>query len=334
MSRIDSIMDGNKMARNVSLHALKSLSCFAAVTFFSSSQMCAYECFLNANTMSVFYFISIISKPLFFIIIGYLDEVDNLTRRDIIIKIKSIIMIMIFWNIVLSLIKTQYIQQGYLLQNGILLNMGIIYLFYPLILKGIKHIKVTAAIFAGVVLIIALLDIFSPLDTKDDPLYISSYSFLWVWGGYYIFGHILGEAVGRQFTKKVSMLWAARILVIPIGISMFFYERYLSTHTQVSVAGWFVLEHLHLLAMSLALFILFDNINIKNRLITSVVEFISPAMVGVYIVHYSVLYFITTLYDFNDATLKFTLLIMVFIASVLVSRLLLLNRFTSRVISF
>lgn len=115
---------------------------------------------------------------------------------------------------------------------------------------------------------------------------------------------------------------------------MYFYERYLTLHVQPSVAGWFVLEHAHLLAMSLILFILFDNINIKNRLITHVVEFISPAMVGVYIVHYSVFYFITTLYHFDDITLKFTLLVLVFIASVIICRLLLLNRFTARIISF
>lgn len=322
------------MAKNVNQHALKSLSCFAAVTFFSSSQMCAYECFLNANTMSVLYFLSIISKPLFFIIIGYMDEVGKLTKFDILVKIKSIIIIMILWNLVLSLIRTQYIQQGYLLQNGILLNMGVIYLLYPIVLKGIKHIKITVAIFAGIIAVIAVLDIFRTVDSSDDPLFISSYSFIWVWSGYYIFGHMLGEAQGLRIIKKINVLWAARILLIPIGVSMYFYERYLTTHTQLSIAGWFVIEHLHLLAMSLALFILFENMQIKNWLITRTVEFISPAMVGVYIVHYSVFYFITTLYDFHNTALKFTLLILVFLASVLISRLLLLNRFTARIISF
>ncbi|PVZ86659.1 hypothetical protein C9426_14665 [Serratia sp. S1B] len=322
------------MSKNFGLPALKSLSCFAAVTFFSTSQMCAYECFLNADSMSALYFVSIIAQPLFFIIMGYLDEVDKLSKIEIAFKIKSILMIMVLWNVVFSLLKTQYIQQGYILQNGILLNMGIIYLIYPIIIKAINNLKVTAAIFIGLVAIIALLDIFSPLDTTDDPLFISSYSFIWIWSGYYIVGHVLGEAPGRLFTKKHNVLLAAKLLVIPIGISMFFYERYLSTHTQISVAGWFVLEHLHLLAMSLALFVLFDNIDIKNRLIITIVKFISPAMVGVYIVHYSVFYFIITLYDFQSALLKFTLLIMVFLVSVLVSRLLLLNRFTARIISF
>lgn len=322
------------MIKNVSQHALKSLSCFAAVTFFSTSQICAYECFLNADAMSILYFLSIVAKPLFFIIIGYMDEVEELTKKDIVVKIKSIFLIMIFWNIILSLITTNYIQQGYLLQNGILLNMGIIYLIYPIILKGIKHLRITALFFASLVAIIALLDIFSPLDAKDDPLFISSYSFIWIWGGYYIFGHMLGSEKGRLFTKSVRVFGLAKMLIIPLGISMYFYERYLSTHVQLSVAGWFVVEHLHLLAMSLVLFILFDNINIRSRLITNVVEFISPAMVGVYIVHYSVFYFITSLYRFDDVTLKFTLLVLVFIASVMICRLLLLNRFTARIISF
>ncbi len=88
------------MINSVSQQALKSLSCFAAVTFFSTSQMCALECFLHANTMGILYFVSIIAKPLFFIIIGYMDEVEKLTRQEIMVKIKSIILIMIFWNIV------------------------------------------------------------------------------------------------------------------------------------------------------------------------------------------------------------------------------------------
>lgn len=321
---------------NVSQHALKSLSCFAAVTFFSTSQMCAYEyeCFLNATAVNVLYFLSVIAKPLFFIILGYIDEVETLTKKDILLKVKAIIAMIIFWNIILSLIKTQYIQQGYLAQNSILLSMGIIYLLYPLVQKGISHLKLTAFIFACFIATLLLFDIFRPLNTSDDPLFVSSYSFIWIWIGYYIFGHVLGTELGRLFTKKTYVLWLARLMIIPIGISMYFYELYLSTHVQNSVTSWFVLEHLHLLAMSLAVFILFDNINIKNKLIAHTVGFISPAMVGVYIIHYSVFYFISTLYDFNDITLKFTLLTLVFITSVIICRLLLLNKLTARVISF
>ncbi|WP_127959325.1 acyltransferase family protein [Serratia microhaemolytica] len=322
------------MAKNVNLQALKSLTCFSAVTFFSTSEICSFECFLDADIMSVLYFLSIIAKPLFFMIIGYLDEVGNLGRKGVIIKIKSIILIMVFWNIISSLIKTQYIQQGYILQNGILLNMGIIYLLYPLIVKGLKNLKITAAVFISMIFIVAILDLVKPINTQDDPLFISNYSFIWIWAGYYILGHVLGEAVGRKFTKKPKVLRAAKLLVLPLAISMYFYELYLSTHIQKSVAGWFILEHFHLVMMSLALFILFDNLTITSKLLTGLVKFISPAMVGVYVVHYSVFHFIVMLYDFNNNILKLLLLVLVFIASVLFCRLLLLNRFTARTISF
>lgn len=77
------------MIRDVSQHALKSLSCFDAVTFYSASQLCVNECFINANAMSLLYFLSTISKPLFFILIGYFDNIDNLTKKEVGIKIKT-----------------------------------------------------------------------------------------------------------------------------------------------------------------------------------------------------------------------------------------------------
>ncbi|MCW2477571.1 acyltransferase family protein [Candidatus Symbiopectobacterium sp. NZEC135] len=322
------------MIRDVSQHALKSLSCFSAVTFYSASQLCVNECFINANAMSILYFLSTIAKPLFFILIGYFDNIDNLTKKEVRIKIKNVVFIIVFWNIILSLITFQYIQQGYILQNGIMLTIGIIYIIYPLIIKAMHNVKMTLAFFASLLAIIFLFDIFSPLDMRDDPLFIHSYSFIWVWGGYYIVGRMLGTAAGRLFTHRPGIIWLARIMVVPVGISMFFYERFLSTHTQNIVTPWLILEHLHLLTMCLALFIVFENITIKNKIITHVVEFIGPAMIGVYIVHYSVFYFISTLYDFNYVNLKFVLLVLVFIASVLLCRLLLLNRFTAKIISF
>ncbi|MFT8211051.1 MAG: hypothetical protein ACMZI0_11515 [Symbiopectobacterium sp.] len=180
------------MLRDVSQHALKSLSCFAAVTFYSTSQLCVNECFINANAMSVLYFLSTIANPLFFMLICCFDNIDNLTRKEVRIKIKNVVFIIVFWNIILLLITFQYIQQGYILQNGIMLTIGIIYIIYPLIIKAMHNVKMTLAFFASLFAIIFLFDIFSPLDMRDDPLFIHSYSFIWIWGGYYILGRMLG----------------------------------------------------------------------------------------------------------------------------------------------
>lgn len=325
---------GDTMLTDVSQQALKSLSCFAAVTFYSTSQLCIDECFINANAMSILYFLSTIAKPLFFTLIGFMDSADKLSTKAVVGKIKSIIIIMIFWNAIASFITFEYIQRGYILQNGIMLSMAIIYVIYPAIIKGTLHLKWTLSVFAALFALTAVLDGMGLLATKDDPLFLSSYPLIWIWAAYYTLGHVLGSDRGRHFTHKILVVWLARIIVIPLGVSMYFYEQYLSTQTIKGVTLWFFLEHLHLMIMALALFIVFDNITIQSRLITQVVQFISPAMVGVYIVHYSVFYFISTLYDFNYVTLKFALLVSVFIASVLLCRLLLTNRFTSWTITF
>ncbi|MFW5394197.1 acyltransferase, partial [Yersinia sp. 2544 StPb PI] len=85
--------------RNVGLHALKTLSCFSAVTFYSASKTCTDQCFLGGEVMSVLYFLSIIATPLFFMIIGYIDSNDEIDQKDILSKLKSIITIIIFWNV-------------------------------------------------------------------------------------------------------------------------------------------------------------------------------------------------------------------------------------------
>ncbi len=149
------------MIRDVSQHALKSLSCFAAVTFYSTSQLCVNECFINANAMSVLYFLSTITNQLFFILIYYFDNIDNLTKKEVRIKIKNVVFIILFWNIILSLITFQYIQQGYILQNGIMLTIGIIYIIYPLIIKAIYNVKMTLAFFTGLLAVIFLFDLFN-----------------------------------------------------------------------------------------------------------------------------------------------------------------------------
>lgn len=322
------------MMTNVNHQALKSLSCFAAVTFFSTSQMCTYECFLNTNAMNVLYFLSIVSKPLFFIIMGYMDEVENLTLSNILFKIKAIIIIMLFWYIVPGVIGSDYIQQGYFLQSGTLLGMVGIYLIYPVILKVIRHTHFALVYLLIGMLMVYIYDWLNLLGNAEDPLFIYSYPFIWGWGGYYIIGHLLGEEPGRRFTRRRNVLFIARLMLVPISISMVFYERYVLIHSQFSVTALFALEHIHLLALSLSLFILFDNININNRVVSKLVEFISPAMVGVYIVHYSVFYLLTVMFDFYKVTLPFLLLTLVFIMSVMVSRLLLLNKLTARLISF
>lgn len=322
------------MFESINQNALKSLSCFAAVTFFSLSHFCTYECFISNDVMSILYFTSTIAKPLFFLLMGYIDEVEKISKKELYFKIRSIIFIIIFWNLILSLINTPYVNMSYILQNGILLGMVVIYISYPLILFCIKKWKVAVLVSAVLIFSLNAFYIYGDFNSKNDPLYISSYYSIWIWACYYVIGHILGEPKGRRFTKKINIVTPAKLLLIPIATSLYFFDRYLSVNIHASFVGWFLLEHLNLLFLSLALFIVFDNIEIKNRLIISLVEFISPAMVGTYIVHNSVFFIVNSFYNFNDAIFKIIFPIIVFIFSVLLCRLFLLNRLTEKLISF
>lgn len=322
------------MMHNVNQQALKSLSCFFAVTFFSTSRMCTDVCFLHANVMSVFYFLSLVSKPLFFMIIGYMDEVDKVTKQEARLKIKSLLIMLVFWNLIFLFLNLDMIKKGYLLQNGILFSVVIIYLLYPLVLKGMSHIKWTILTFVALIAVSLLVDVVNMVTHEHTNIFLPDYYSLWIWPAYYIFGRLLGTGRGGKVTKEQRVALWAKVILVPAAVSMYFYEQYLSTHAPKETTPWFLLEHAHLVVLSLCLFIWFDNLVIRNGLVRHIVAFISPAMVGVYIVHYSVFYFITTLYDFNYATLKFTLLILVFLSSVIISRLLLMNKFTSKFITF
>lgn len=322
------------MFESINQNALKSLSCFAAVTFFSLSHFCTYECFISNDVMSILYFTSTIAKPLFFLLMGYIDEVEKISKKELYSKIRSIIFIIIFWNLILSVINTPYVNMSYILQNGILLGMVIIYISYPLILSCIKKWKVAVLVSAVLIFSLNAFYVFGDFDRNNDPIYISSYYSIWIWACYYVIGHILGEPKGRKFTKKRNIVISAKLFLIPIAVSLYFFDRYLSINIHARFVGWFLLEHLHLLCLCLALFIVFDNIKIKNRLVIRLVEFISPAMVGIYIVHNSVFFIVNAFYNFNDAIFKITFSIIVFIFSVLLCRLLLLNRLTEKLISF
>ncbi len=318
---------------NVSLHALKSVSCFTAVTYYSTSHLCDDECFLHDKTLSVFYFLSMIAKPLFFIIIGYIDEERKISTQYIFLKIKSIFLIVVFWNLLFLFMDANLFKRGYLLQNGVLLSIAIIYLCHPILAKVLyRPFSAVLAMFFLVILSVSLHLSIAPCDTWYAIHFYDYYGVIFS-VAYYLFGRVLGSAQGQRLTKRVGMLWTARAGLVPAAVLFIIYEGLISNHVLIRSWTWYLLEPLIISIFCLLIFIIFDNLIIHNKFIIKTVSFISPAMVGVYIIHYSVFYLFSTAYDINNVTLRFTLLVAVFMASVIVSRLLLLNKYTSQVIS-
>lgn len=318
---------------NISLHALKTLSCFTAVSFYSTRYVCDVECFLHGNTVSTLYFLSMIAKPLFFIIIGYIDEEQKITKKYIFLKIKSIVLIVVFWNVLFLFMNSELFKRGYLLQNGVLLSIAAIYIFYPLIIRILRHWAAVVLVMILFALSSMLLQLFAGHWQGQYIVNISDYYGVFISIAFYLFGRMLGGVRGRELSQHPRMLWSARVGIIPAAVLLVIYERYVNHHLSGVALPWYILEPVIISILCLLLFVLFDNLTIRNGMFIKIVTFISPTMVGVYIMHYSLFYLFFTAYDFDNVTLSFTVLLGVFMASVIVSRLLLLNKYTSQVIS-
>ncbi|WP_050882856.1 acyltransferase [Yersinia intermedia] len=320
--------------RNVGLHALKTLSCFSAVTFYSASKTCTDQCFLGGEVMSVLYFLSIIATPLFFMIIGYIDSNDEIDQQDILRKLKSIITIIIFWNVLFYFINEDGLQRGYFLQSWLLFSIAIIYLLNPIISKVLKSNRTAIITLSCLVIFSVTIDLISAFTERPYLIDFPQYFRLWTWVFYYMAGRFLCSKICQKITKLPRIRLAAKVLLLPTAISMYFYESFMSIHVYKTVNAGYFLDNLHVLILSLCLFVIFDNFDTKHEWIKKTLAYISPSMIGVYILHDGIFYFIASAYNLSDVTLRFTLLLSVFAASVLLSRILLLNKYTSRFISF
>lgn len=119
-----------------------------------------------------------------------------------------------------------------------------------------------------------------------------------------------------------------QVTAAPTSISMYYYESFMSIYVYKTVNASYFLDNFHVLVLSLCLFVIFDNFDTQYEWIKKTLAYISPSMIGVYILHDGIFYFIASAYNLSDVTLRFTLLLSVFAASVLLSRALLLNKYT------
>lgn len=284
--------------------------------------------------MSVLYFLSIIATPLFFMIIGYIDSSDEIDQADIFRKLKSIITIIIFWNVLFYFINEDNFKRGYFLQSWLLFSIAIIYLINPIISKILKSNRMATITLSFLIIFSISIDLISAFSEKLYLIDFPKHFRLWTWIFYYIAGRFLYSKMCKKITKLPEIRLAAKVLVIPTAISMYYYESFMSIYVYKTVDADYFLDNLHVLILSLCLFIIFDNFNTKLEWIKKALAYISPSMIGVYILHDGVFYFISSAYNLSDITLRLTLLLSVFTASVLLSRILLLNKYTSRFISF
>lgn len=272
--------------------------------------------------------------PVVFMIIGYIDSNDKIDQKDIFRKLKSIITIIIFWNVLFYFINEDGFKRGYFLQSWLLFSIAIIYLINPIISKILKSNRTAIITLSCLVIFSVTIDLISAFSERPYLIDFPQYFRLWTWIFYYMTGRFLCSRICQKMTKLPKVRLAAKLLLLPTSISMYYYESFMSIYVYKTVNASYFLDNFHVLVLSLCLFVIFDNFDTQYEWIKKTLAYISPSMIGVYILHDGIFYFIASAYNLSDVTLRFTLLLSVFAASVLLSRALLLNKYTSRFISF
>lgn len=320
--------------RSVGLSILKTICCFSAVTFYTTSRLCTDSCFINHYTLSFLYYLSIIATPLFFMINGYVDTTDKLSKRVAFDRVLAVLSIFVFWNLISYFAFQKIIQQSYFLQSWLLLSLALIYLLNPFFSYLLSYSKRAIIVLVGFIIVTFLFDLLSFFRKKTLIENIPDYFRVWTWFFYYLLGRFLALREWKSYFRQHSVRRFAMLAILPTFILLVSYEKIITAFIFQKVNAGYFLDSIFVLASCLWLFIIFDSMHLKSKPAQKFFLFVAPAMIGVYILHDGVFFYISKLFPVEYANYPFLNLISVFFISVMLSRLLLLNRWSAKLVSF
>lgn len=318
--------------RSIGLSVLKTISCFSAVTFYSTSQLCNELCFVSGTTLSILYFLSIIATPLFFLVNGYADT-DYMTNKIDWRKVIAVLFIFFFWNIVGFFTLNKVAQNSYFLQSWLLISLASIYLLNPIFTHILNNEKIAIYAILLFVLVMLGLDILSFFRKRTLLSDIPNYFRVWTWFFYYFLGRFLALRKWRLFTKKTRLKRIARIGIIPVFILMYFYEKLIAKYIFKHFNAGYFLDSIIVILATVFLFIIFDNFKPKSKWVYKIFNYTAPAMIGVYILHDAVFFYVNKIYPADNVFIAAAYLIAVFSISVIISRLIMINKWTAKLVS-
>lgn len=335
-----------ELKRNVGLDLVKVISCMAVVVLHVTGMIPTAVAGYNIKT--VLYYMAVFAVPLFFLVNGYsLLNKAVLTYRYIIKKILSILLIVFSWNVILFLVRlitenrltnplntslNSLIQRDYFWQLWFFGALILIYLVLPVIHKYFRNLKSAIIMTALIVALCFAVDVTSIIRSSLGLQIVQSQvpqTFrLWTWLAYYLMGGLLGKKQVTDYIKKyisVSLNWLIFIVTLII-ISIYQYKmsfQYGDMRAENFYDSIFVFAYV----ISLFLLVCRQNFEKYNYHFTKLV---SPNVMGVYILHVTLIKFATQLYKFNTLITNISLIFIVFIvsltASIIISKVPFANR--------
>ncbi len=315
------------------LNIIKTLGCMTAVTFFTiyntwDSYDYDYHWILGFLT-----FISTIATPLFFVVAGYLDSQSRHDSQWQLGKIKSVVIVFLFWMTVYYLWEPY--QRGYLIQPWFVFAFIVIYTFHPVI-EWLSQRR--TAFFAAVFSLLLFsygYDLLSALYPDIHPLSLAPQYRLWTWLLFYLTGQLFSDPLVADWLRREKVVKGAMITIPFIYLFTWFYERHFFFALFKADRNAFILTGSQIYILVVALVIAANGVRFRknSEFKEALLATISKTMTGVYILHYSVFHLLTAFIPINSLGTKLMLIVLTFITSVLISMLALSNSVVKKVIT-
>ncbi|EHG12528.1 acyltransferase [Streptococcus sp. SN3] len=286
--------------RKIGLDFLKIFACIGVVLIHTTiwgftNTVNGIDMIGQFNLYSYLFYLGVYAVPIFFMLNGYfLLQKKQLSYTYMFNKIKGIILVTVFWNLIIWIFKADFAQNpirkifeafnqgGYLPQFWFMTSLLIIYLSLPY-LAAILNSEKRYFILLFVLLSIGFLVEGLNLSGKIIQYKIPQYLRLWTWYFYYVLGGYLSLPNNRILhflnIKRNQNFVISLVLLSPIYlfiISKYFY------HT-ISVEYFY--DSIFVKVLCLGIFILFFNLHLSSTKFNNLVYFLSSLTMGVYIVH-------------------------------------------------
>lgn len=302
-----------EVKRNLSLDVLKLLACFSVVVLHVFGRK------INIGN-SIFYYIATFAIPVFFMVNGFLlINKEVITYQYVIKKIIRMIVVIVVWNIILSLgnfiIKQEFInpfidsiknliQQGTFYQFWFFGSLMILYSILPKLHKWLKDNKKTYQIILIILFFICIvIDITNIiLGIKGESIFTSRIiqTFrLWTWLFYFLLGGYIGK---YNLEKKYEEILNFKILGIVIMSFAILYQYLIGKCIFKDFYAEYFYDNIFIILYSG--FIFTGGLNKKRDKYYRMIETINSSIMGIFILHPFVIRLISKFYDYENTIIN------------------------------
>ncbi len=320
-----------KVKRNLSLDVLKILACFSVVILHIFGRK------MNIGN-SIMYYMATLAIPIFFMVNGFLlMNKEVITYQYVIKKIIRMIVVIVVWNIVLSLgnfiIKQELInpiidsiknlmQQGNFYQFWFFGSLMILYSILPKLHKWLKdNKKAYQMILISLFAICIAIDIINIiLGIRGEKIFTSRViqTFrLWTWLFYFLLGGYIGKYnLEIKYKEKLN----SKIKGIMIISFVILYQYFMGKYIFKDFHAEYFYDNIFIILYSGLVFT--GGLNRKCEKYHVIIEKINSCIMGIYILHPFVIRLISKFYHYENTMINIFVFLLTVAICMFVSRVI------------